>query len=91
MLGSTVTFDFIIIYVPCLHIRGGQTFAPKRKIRRSLHLGAYGKAAVSSSEQVNVQAFLQESMIEAFAVLAHKVRNCEAVIGFEVSGDVSER
>jgi hypothetical protein len=62
----------------------GDTFARKRRVARSLHQGEWGKQG-KKGEQVGLQEFLQNSMCEAFGVLADKLRDCEAVIGFEVS------
>lgn len=69
----------------------GDTFAPKRKVRRSLHAGKFGSSASALDERVGLQTFLQESMIGAFAALAEKIGDCEAVIGFEVSSGIRAR
>jgi hypothetical protein len=63
---------------------GGDIFAPKRRVRRRLHKGPWGQAG-AEDEEVGLQVFLQESMCEAFGVLADRLRDLEAVIGFEVS------
>ena len=60
----------------------GETFAPKRKVKRALFKGGLGDS--STGGEVGVQEFLQTSMIEAFGALADRVRGCEAVVGFEV-------
>lgn len=62
---------------------GGDIFAPKRKVRRRLHRGTWGQRG-GEREEVGLQVFLQESMCEAFGVLADRLRDLEAVIGFEV-------
>lgn len=62
---------------------GGEIFCPKRKVKRRLHQGDWG-AAGKEDELVGLQVFLQESMIEAFGKLADCLRDCEAVLGFEV-------
>ncbi|BGP11918.1 hypothetical protein JCM10049v2_007838 [Rhodotorula toruloides] len=64
----------------------GEVFAPKRRVRRRLHQGEWGRAG-KEDEEVGLQVFLQESMCEAFGVLADKLRDCEAVMGFEVMNE----
>ncbi|GAA5872896.1 hypothetical protein JCM1840_005882 [Sporobolomyces johnsonii] len=64
---------------------GGEVFAPKRRVRRRLHRGEWGQAG--EDEEVGLQTFLQESMCEAFGVLADALRDCEAVMGFEVMNE----
>ncbi|GAA5899696.1 uncharacterized protein JCM6883_005961 [Sporobolomyces salmoneus] len=61
---------------------GGDIFAWKRKVRRRLHKGEWGQSG-SIEELVTLQAFLQASMIEAFGRLADRLRDCDAVVGFE--------
>ncbi|BGP55967.1 hypothetical protein JCM8202v2_003574 [Rhodotorula sphaerocarpa] len=58
---------------------GGDVFAPKRKVRRRLHRGPWGQAG-REDEEVGLQVFLQESMCEAFGVLADRLRDLEAVM-----------
>ncbi|KAM0787111.1 hypothetical protein ACM66B_006366 [Microbotryomycetes sp. NB124-2] len=65
----------------------GDTFAPKRKVKRSLHKGKWGQEVSGEEQLVGLQEFLQQSMIGAFAALATKLRDCEAVIGFEVMNE----
>lgn len=60
----------------------GETFAPQRRVKRGLYEGGLGGG--DKSEEVGLQQFLQECMIEAFGQLADRVRDCEAVVGFEV-------
>lgn len=62
----------------------GDTFARKRQVRRDLHQGEWGCSG-AKEELVGLQQFLQKSMIEAFGQLADRLKDCEAVIGFEVS------
>ncbi|GAA5984632.1 hypothetical protein JCM11641_004546 [Rhodosporidiobolus odoratus] len=62
---------------------GGEVFAPKRRVRRRLHRGKWGRDG-GEDEEVGLQVFLQESMAEAFGRLAKKLRGCEAVVGFEL-------
>ncbi|GAA5952203.1 hypothetical protein JCM3765_001906 [Sporobolomyces pararoseus] len=62
---------------------GGDIFAWKRQVKRRLHQGEWGQSG-GSEELVTLQTFLQTSMIEAFGKLADKLRDCEAVMGFEV-------
>ncbi|GAA6037743.1 hypothetical protein JCM8097_002319 [Rhodosporidiobolus ruineniae] len=62
---------------------GGEVFAPLRRVRRRLHGGKWGQEG-AEDEEVGLQVFLQESMAEAFGRLAERVRECEAVVGFEV-------
>ncbi|KAK4047845.1 hypothetical protein OIV83_005188 [Microbotryomycetes sp. JL201] len=64
----------------------GDTFAPKRTVARSLHKGDWGRGA-QDGEQVGLQQFLQQSMIGAFEALATHLRDCDAVIGFEVMNE----
>lgn len=61
----------------------GDVFAPKRRVKRRLHQGQWGQAG-REDEEVGLQVFLQESMCEAFGVLGDRLRDCEAVMGFEV-------
>jgi len=42
-------------------------------------------------EEVGLQTFLQESMCEAFGVLADRLRDLEGVMGFEVRPFLSRR
>ncbi|GAA5851965.1 hypothetical protein JCM8547_000111 [Rhodosporidiobolus lusitaniae] len=63
---------------------GGEVFAPRRRVRRRLHRGRWGQAGKDGDEEVGLQTFLQESMAEAFGRLAEKLKDCEAVVGFEV-------
>lgn len=62
----------------------GETFARKRRVRRDLHQGDWGRAG-QKGEEVGLQEFLQQSMIGAFGHFADRLKDCEAVIGFEVS------
>ncbi|GAA5959872.1 hypothetical protein JCM21900_005989 [Sporobolomyces salmonicolor] len=64
---------------------GGEVFAPKRRVRRRLHRGEWGQAG--KDEEVGLQEFLQESMCEAFGALADALKDCEAVMGFEVMNE----
>lgn len=64
----------------------GDIFAPKRRVKRRLHRGEWGQAG-AEDEEVGLQTFLQESMAEAFGVLADRLRDLEAVMGFEVRLD----
>ncbi|GJN94713.1 hypothetical protein Rhopal_007804-T1 [Rhodotorula paludigena] len=61
----------------------GDIFAHKRRVKRRLHRGEWGQAG-AEDEEVGLQTFLQESMAEAFGVLADRLRDLEAVMGFEV-------
>ena len=63
---------------------GGDIFAWRRKVKRRLHQGEFGQRA-TGDELVTLQEFLQASMIEAFGRLADRLKDCEAVMGFEVS------
>jgi hypothetical protein len=63
---------------------GGDVFAPKRRVRRRLHQGRWGQGGKDEDELVGLQPFLQESLSEAFGRLAEKVRDLEAVVGFEL-------
>jgi hypothetical protein len=63
---------------------GGDIFAWKRKVKRTVHKGEWGQSG-GRDELVTLQTFLQMSMIEAFGKLADRLRDCEAVLGFEVS------
>ncbi|GAA6062034.1 hypothetical protein JCM10212_005467 [Sporobolomyces blumeae] len=63
---------------------GGDIFCPRRKVRRALHRGEYGRGAKGDDELVGLQEFLQRSMVEAFGVVADRLRHHEAVVGFEV-------
>lgn len=60
---------------------GGDTFAPNRKVKRSLH--RLWQKDESSQELVTLQQFLQASMIEAFGQLADALSQFECVVGFE--------
>lgn len=61
---------------------GGETFAPKRRVKRGVYRGGLGGGL--EEEEVGLQEFLQTCMIEAFGALGDRVKNCEAVVGFEV-------
>lgn len=61
----------------------GDTFASKRKIKRGLHKTGLGGG--NPDDDVGIEEFLQVSMIEAFGALGDRVRDLEAVMGFEVS------
>ncbi|GAA6017473.1 hypothetical protein JCM11491_006836 [Sporobolomyces phaffii] len=63
---------------------GGDIFAWKRRVQRRLHRGEWGQSRNSDDELVSLQTFLQTSMIEAFGRLADRLKDCEAVLGFEV-------
>lgn len=63
---------------------GGDIFAWKRQVKRRLHKGKWGQSG-ETEELVTLQTFLQRSMVEAFGKLADKLKDCEAVMGFEVS------
>ncbi|TNY21435.1 cytoplasmic protein [Rhodotorula diobovata] len=65
---------------------GGDVFAPKRRVRRRLHKGEWGQGG-NEGEEVGLQEFLQESMCEAFGVLADRLRELEGVMGFEVMNE----
>lgn len=58
----------------------GGTFAPKRRVSRRLHRLWKN----DEDKDVDLQEFLQQSMIEAFGALADKVNGLESVVGFEV-------
>ena len=58
----------------------GDTFAPKRKVPV-----AAVPAFLAQQEELSLQKVLQGCMIEAFGVLADRLANKEAVLGFEVS------
>lgn len=50
----------------------GDTFAPKLKVKNP------------QGEEVTVQRFLQDSFLNAWEVIAKKLGDLEAVVGFEV-------
>lgn len=60
----------------------GDTFASKRKVKRSLHKTGLGGGNLN--EDIGIEEFLQVSMIEAFGALGDRVKGLEAVMGFEV-------
>ncbi|KAI5480839.1 glycoside hydrolase family 5 protein [Pseudohyphozyma bogoriensis] len=62
----------------------GDTFAPKTKVKRSEFKGGFRDGETTTEEEVGLQEFLQTCMIEAFGALADKVKDLEAVMGFEV-------
>ncbi|KAL8276134.1 hypothetical protein RQP46_011465 [Phenoliferia psychrophenolica] len=64
----------------------GDTFAPKRKVKRASFKGGMGIAA-AAGDDVGVQEFLQTCMIEAFGALGDRLRDCDAVVGFEVMNE----
>ncbi|KAG0147828.1 hypothetical protein CROQUDRAFT_90961 [Cronartium quercuum f. sp. fusiforme G11] len=59
----------------------GETFAPKRKVKRNQH--AIWSKESNSSEEISIERFLQDSMIEAFGRLADRLAEFDCVIGFE--------
>jgi hypothetical protein len=61
----------------------GDVFAWKKTVPASRH--RFASDIFGSEEgEVNVGTFLRLSMIEAFGRLADRLRDCEAVVGFEV-------
>ncbi|KAK4056119.1 hypothetical protein OIO90_002850 [Microbotryomycetes sp. JL221] len=72
----------------------GDTFAPYRTVSRTKHEGDWGqqqRANTTNHDKVGLQEFLQQAMIGAFEQLAIKLKDCEAVIGFEASSKVPLR
>ncbi|KAM0749528.1 glycoside hydrolase [Meredithblackwellia eburnea MCA 4105] len=68
----------------------GETFAPKRTVKWSrfrTSSRADNNKKRNPEEDVNVQTFLQHCMIEAFGVLADRLKDCDAVVGFEVMNE----
>ncbi|KDE05055.1 hypothetical protein, variant [Microbotryum lychnidis-dioicae p1A1 Lamole] len=63
----------------------GETFAPKRQVKRGQSAAVWGQDA--PDEKVGVQVFMQKCMIGAFGALADALTNLPAVIGFEVMNE----
>ncbi|KAJ1322981.1 glycoside hydrolase family 5 C-terminal domain-containing protein [Microdochium nivale] len=65
----------------------GEALAPKLRCRRSrLRSGGAGKEG-DAEEEVSIQTFLQDALIEAFGALADAVGPLEACIGFEAMNE----
>ena len=61
----------------------GQTFAPKSLVPKCLHARATELFSDADDDEINIQTFLQRSLVAAIGVLADRLSGCTAVIGFE--------